>query len=163
MIIYTLDVEFNPDNKKSFPQYYTQTYFNLDEAEEEYEYLISLEDCLAAEIEQHDMYGGIEQDSKIIRTYTQGLEVEEGLNKLQEDKEELILSLDDTDIICSEISKNLASEADAIEGYFKLLPYLQEDKEAVAHIKEIISDEKNHIELLNAIMLKYDRIHPNKS
>lgn len=57
-------------------------------------------------------------------------------------------------------AKNIADEAQAIEGYYPLLEELEEgkDDEAIAMIKEIISDEKNHLNLLQAIMLKYDKI-----
>lgn len=57
-------------------------------------------------------------------------------------------------------AKNIADEAQAIEGYYPLLEELEEakDDEAIAMIKEIISDEKNHLNLLQAIMLKYDNI-----
>lgn len=55
------------------------------------------------------------------------------------------------------IAKNLEAEASAIEGYNELLalsPALEvEDRATIA---EIISDEKNHMEKLNAMMLKYD-------
>lgn len=66
--------------------------------------------------------------------------------------------------IASVISKNGEGEYDAIEGYQELLTYEQiaNDPEAVAVIEEIISDEKNHIEKLNELMLKYDDILPNK-
>jgi rubrerythrin len=57
-------------------------------------------------------------------------------------------------------AKNIADEAQAIEGYYPLLEELEEvkDDEAIDMIKEIISDEKNHLNLLQAIMLKYDKI-----
>ena len=57
-------------------------------------------------------------------------------------------------------AKNIADEADAIEGYYPLLEELEEtkDEEAIAMVKEIISDEKNHMNLLQAIMLSHDDI-----
>lgn len=57
-------------------------------------------------------------------------------------------------------AKNIADEAEAIEGYYPLLEALEEEgnKEAADIIKEIISDEKNHLNLLQAIMLSYDSI-----
>jgi len=64
--------------------------------------------------------------------------------------------------IASVISKNGEGEYDAIEGYQELLTLVADDPEAVAVIEEIISDEKNHIEKLNELMLKYDDILPNK-
>lgn len=65
--------------------------------------------------------------------------------------------------IAAEITKNNEGELDAIEGYQELLSFIgDEDKEAVEVIEEIISDEKNHIERLNELMLKYDKIEPSK-
>lgn len=64
--------------------------------------------------------------------------------------------------IASEISKNNAGELTAIEGYQELLTIVSDDPEAVDIINEIIADEKNHIEKLNELMLKYDSIKPNK-
>lgn len=57
-------------------------------------------------------------------------------------------------------AKNIADEAEAIEGYYPLLEALEEEKdeESIAMIKEIISDEKNHMNLLQAIMLEHDEI-----
>lgn len=57
-------------------------------------------------------------------------------------------------------AKNIADEAEAIEGYYPLLEALEEEKdeEAIAMVKEIISDEKNHLNLLQAIMLDHDKI-----
>lgn len=60
--------------------------------------------------------------------------------------------------ISSQVALNLEGEWNAIRGYDLLLQYFKDldDKESVAHIEEIISDEKNHAELLRGIMLKYD-------
>lgn len=57
-------------------------------------------------------------------------------------------------------AKNIADEAEAIEGYYPLLDELEAagDKEGIALVKEIISDEKNHLNLLQGIMLKHDNI-----
>lgn len=57
-------------------------------------------------------------------------------------------------------AKNIADEAQAIEGYYPLLAALEEadDKDGVEIIKEIISDEKNHLNLLQVIMAKHDNI-----
>jgi rubrerythrin len=57
-------------------------------------------------------------------------------------------------------AKNIADEAEAIEGYYPLLDELEAagDKEGLALVKEIISDEKNHLNLLQRIMLKHDNI-----
>ena len=58
-------------------------------------------------------------------------------------------------------AKNIADEAKAIEGYYPLIEALeaQNDEEGVALVKEIISDEKNHMNLLQGLMLEYDRIN----
>lgn len=57
-------------------------------------------------------------------------------------------------------AKNIADEAEAIEGYYPLLDALNEagDKEGAAIVEEIISDEKNHMNLLQVIMAKHDNI-----
>ena len=57
-------------------------------------------------------------------------------------------------------AKNIADEAQAIEGYYPLLDALEQagDTNGVALVKEIISDEKNHMNLLQVIMLKHDNI-----
>ena len=57
-------------------------------------------------------------------------------------------------------AKNIADEAEAIEGYYPLLEALEleKDEEGIAIIKEIISDEKNHLNLLQGIMMQYDEI-----
>lgn len=66
--------------------------------------------------------------------------------------------------IAALISKNNKGEQDAIEGYHALLSIVGDsDSELVDTINEIISDEKNHSERLNALAEKYDSIAPNKS
>lgn len=57
-------------------------------------------------------------------------------------------------------AKNIADEAEAIEGYYPLLDELIEkgDTDGANIVKEIISDEKNHLNLLQVIMLKHDDI-----
>lgn len=57
-------------------------------------------------------------------------------------------------------AKNIADEAEAIEGYYPLLEALEleKDEEGIAIIKEIISDEKNHLNLLQGLMMQYDEI-----
>lgn len=57
-------------------------------------------------------------------------------------------------------AKNIADEAEAIEGYYPLLEALEEEKDedAIAIVKEIISDEKNHLNLLQVIMMEHDEI-----
>lgn len=58
----------------------------------------------------------------------------------------------------SQIALNLKGEWDAIEGYNKLIPFFEMhgDQESIDHIREIISDELNHAEILRDIMRKYD-------
>jgi len=66
----------------------------------------------------------------------------------------------------SQIALNLKGEWDAIEGYQKLIPFFEMhgDQESIDHIREIISDELNHAEILREIMRKYDGDIPtNKS
>ena len=57
-------------------------------------------------------------------------------------------------------AKNIKDEAEAIEGYYPLLEELiaAGDKEGAALVEEIISDEKNHLNLLQVIMAKHDDI-----
>lgn len=70
----------------------------------------------------------------------------------------LILNPDDNQTVASQIALNIEGEWDAIEGYQKLIPFLESkgDKEAVGHVREIISDELNHAEVLREIMKRYD-------
>ena len=58
----------------------------------------------------------------------------------------------------SQIALNLRGEWDAVEGYQKLIPFfeLHGDQDAIDHIREIISDELNHAEVLREIMKRYD-------
>lgn len=60
--------------------------------------------------------------------------------------------------VASQIAVNIKAEWDAIDGYDKLIPFLEAegDQEAVDQVKEIISDELNHAEVLRAIIKKYD-------
>ena len=69
------------------------------------------------------------------------------------------------DDIASQISINYEGECNAITGYYKLLPFFRSvgDLDAVDKIKEIISDEKNHQEILKNLQLKYDKIKANES
>lgn len=91
------------------------------------------------------------------------------IKRLNESADESLLApgssteyIDDT--VASQIALNLKGESDAIEGYEKLIPWFKSvgDPEAVATIQEIISDEKNHIMLLNELLLKYDNVKANK-
>jgi len=61
--------------------------------------------------------------------------------------------------LASEIEKNIKSESEAIEGYYKLLENLK-DKEDIKKIQEIIADELNHRNELMEINKKYSKIPP---
>lgn len=72
---------------------------------------------------------------------------------------------DETKSISKLIAENNRDEQTAIANYENLILRLNEvgaDTEDIDHIREIISDEKNHSEVLNAILLKYDNILPNE-
>lgn len=64
----------------------------------------------------------------------------------------------DEQTVAAQIALNIEGEWDAIKGYQQLIPFLeaQRDDEAVEQVKEIISDELNHAEVLRDIMKKYD-------
>ena len=70
----------------------------------------------------------------------------------------IILDENDDQTIAAQIALNTEAEWDAIEGYQKLIPFLMKrgDMESVEQVREIISDELNHAELLRAMMKKYD-------
>jgi len=72
--------------------------------------------------------------------------------------EAMVLESNSDQLVASQIALNIKGEWDAIEGYQKLIPWLEEqgDKESVGQIIEIISDELNHAEVLRAMMKKYD-------
>lgn len=78
--------------------------------------------------------------------------------KLESSKDALVHDINSSETVASQIALNLQGEYDAIEGYYKLIPFLRDhnDREAVEQIREIISDEKNHAMLLNEIMMRYD-------
>lgn len=65
---------------------------------------------------------------------------------------------DDKFTVASQIAVNIKAEWDAIDGYNKLIPFFEaeNDQEAVDQVKEIISDELNHAEVLSEIMKRYD-------
>lgn len=78
----------------------------------------------------------------------------------------IVLDNDNKFTTASQIALNLKGEWDAIEGYQKLIPFFEmhDDQESIDHIREIISDELNHAEILRDIMRKYDGDIPtNKS
>ena len=70
----------------------------------------------------------------------------------------VVLDNDNKFTTASQIALNLKSEWDAIEGYDKLIPFFEmhNDQESIDHIREIISDELNHAEVLREILKKYD-------
>ncbi len=69
-----------------------------------------------------------------------------------------VLDINDKQTVAAEIALNIEAEWDAIEGYQKLIPFLEakDDSEAVDQVREIISDELNHAEVLREIMRRYD-------
>lgn len=72
--------------------------------------------------------------------------------------EGLVLDENDKQTVAAQIALNIKAEWDAIEGYQKLIPFFQKkgDKAAVDQVREIISDELNHAEVLREIMRRYD-------
>lgn len=72
--------------------------------------------------------------------------------------------IDEAKSIAELIAENNRDEQTAIANYENLILRLNEvgaDVEDIDHIREIISDEKNHSEVLNEILLKYDEITSN--
>ena len=69
-----------------------------------------------------------------------------------------ILDITDNQTVASQIALNIKAEWDAIEGYQKLIPFFEDkrDTAAVDQVREIISDELNHAEVLRQIMKRYD-------
>jgi len=80
------------------------------------------------------------------------------MKRLIRASEGAILDIEDDQIVASQIAVNIKGEWDAIDGYQKLIPFLEEqgDDDAVEQVKEIISDELNHAEVLREIMKRYD-------
>lgn len=76
---------------------------------------------------------------------------------IRESAEEAIVDndQDNTYTLASQISLNIKGEWDAIEGYNKLMSLDIDDTDR-AIIEEIISDEKNHSERLQTMLMKYD-------
>ena len=70
----------------------------------------------------------------------------------------IVLDNENKHVTASQIALNLKGEWDAIEGYQKLIPFFEmhHDNEAIDQIREIISDELNHAEVLREIMRRYD-------
>ena len=80
--------------------------------------------------------------------------------------EAVVIEEDSKSTVASQIALNIKGEWDAIEGYQKLMPFFEqyEDEEAIDQVREIISDELNHAEVLRKLMKKYDgNIPTNKS
>ena len=78
----------------------------------------------------------------------------------------IVLDVENKHTTASQIALNLESEWDAIEGYQKLIPFFEmhDDSDSIEKIREIISDELNHAEVLRKIMRKYDgNIPTNKT
>ena len=78
----------------------------------------------------------------------------------------IVLDAENKHTTASQIALNLKSEWDAIEGYQKLIPFFEmhNDSDSIDKVREIISDELNHAEVLREIMRKYDGDIPtNKS
>lgn len=78
----------------------------------------------------------------------------------------IVFDNEEEHITASQIALNLKGEWDAIEGYQKLIPFFQmhKDEDAIDKIREIISDELNHAEVLRDLMRRYDNNIPtNKS
>lgn len=55
-------------------------------------------------------------------------------------------------------AENIEAEAEAIKKYYPLIDALeaQGDKEGADIVREIVSDEKNHLNLLQGILMKHD-------
>lgn len=68
-----------------------------------------------------------------------------------------------TDDFLADIAENLADEAKAIKGYYKLIENCPDKYETmIPYITEIIADEKNHMMVLQKMMLTIDDIKPKK-
>lgn len=55
-------------------------------------------------------------------------------------------------------AENIEAEADAIAKYYPLIAALEAagDKEGADIVREIVGDEKNHLNLLQGILMKHD-------
>lgn len=67
------------------------------------------------------------------------------------------------DYIAAEVAKNNAAEQEAIEGYYRLINTQGLPKEFINDIREIISDEMNHSEILSKWVTKLTGVLPAKS
>ncbi|MBQ2856686.1 MAG: hypothetical protein IJE78_06120 [Bacteroidaceae bacterium] len=77
---------------------------------------------------------------------------------IKADSSGLILDPLDNQTVASQIALNIEDEWSAIEGYQKLIPFFEQkgDLSAIEQVREIISDELNHAEVLREIMRRYD-------
>lgn len=55
-------------------------------------------------------------------------------------------------------AENIEAEAEAIKKYYPLITALESigDKEGADIVREIVGDEKNHLNLLQGILMKHD-------
>lgn len=55
-------------------------------------------------------------------------------------------------------AENMEAEAEAIKNYYPLIDALEEqgDKEGADMVREIVADEKNHLNLLQVILMHHD-------
>lgn len=55
-------------------------------------------------------------------------------------------------------AENIEAEAEAIKKYYPLIEELEAlgDKEGADIVREIVGDEKNHLNLLQVILMKHD-------
>lgn len=77
---------------------------------------------------------------------------------INESSDALVLDDKSKMAVASQISLNIKGEFGAIEDYNKLIDFLAmyDDQEGVDQVREIISDEKNHSEVLSKLLMKYD-------
>ena len=67
------------------------------------------------------------------------------------------------DDFLADLAKNMADEADAIKGYYKLIKNCPDKyDDFIPEITHIIADEKEHLNKLQKIILEIDGIKPNK-
>lgn len=77
---------------------------------------------------------------------------------INESSDALVLDDKSKMAVASQISLNIKDEFGAIEGYNKLIDFLAmyDDQEGIDQVREVISDEKNHSEVLGKLLMKYD-------
>lgn len=66
--------------------------------------------------------------------------------------------------LCEDLEQNIADEAEAREGYFKLIRYHYDlfSKEEIRLIEVIIAEELKHTEILSEMIKKRTGILPEK-